>query len=77
MSLFSLRTKPDTHRSRHFRSLRYLGEVDLCDLLSLTADVDGTMTYIWDEIPSYRLRKSDVENYLLRKFGNYELFMQV
>lgn len=80
MSLFSLRTKPVTHSgngSRHFRSLRHLGEDDLCDPLSLTADFYGTMTYTWDGIWSYRLRQSDAENYLLYEFGTYELYIQV
>ena len=71
--------KPVTHKgngSRRTRSLRHLGEVDLCDPLSLTADFYDTGLHL-GRIPSDNLRQSDVENGTLNQFSNHELYMQV
>lgn len=35
------------------------------------------MPYVWDSVPSYRLRQADVNNYLKNKFGYYEFYLQV
>ena len=35
------------------------------------------MAWDWDSVPSYRLRKEELEDYLREKFGNYNFYTQV
>lgn len=34
-------------------------------------------TWRWNQIPSYRLKQADVEDYLKKKFGNWKFYTQV
>ena len=49
----------------------------LFDVMSNTTNSTSWNQALWDFFPSYRLNVSDLEDYLTKKFGRYEFYIEV